>query len=413
MPPSFAAKLSVRKDCYLHAQTPCASFGIMQITLSAAIALFSAAGQALAVPAPTLSADEILQQLNSQSLIALNSTSSAIASRGCSLANAYARRDWNNLSSCQRTAYIDAVQCLMSKPSKADPTFAPGAKTRYDDFVAVHINQTLSIHGTGNFLTWHRYFTWAYETALRDECGYKGAQPYWNWFDGKDFASSPLFDGSPTSMSGDGSFVQHNGSLSGTNNIFLPSGNGGGCLKDGPFVNMTANLGPVSPGMDGLAASATGPLGPNPRCLRRDLTKYSIDTWMTASNLLNVTVGAASVSVETFQNELQGRFGDQFLGMHAAGHFVMGGDSSDLFSSPSDPIFFLHHAMVDRLYWVWQALHLDIAKNIAGTITILNTPPSRDALLTDVINLGVNAPETTIGDSLSTLGGTPFCYYYL
>lgn len=25
---------------------------------------------------------------------------------------------------------------------------APGAKTRYDDFVATHINQTLSIHGT-------------------------------------------------------------------------------------------------------------------------------------------------------------------------------------------------------------------------------------------------------------------------
>lgn len=54
---------------------------------------------------------------------------------------------------------------------------APGAKTRFDDFVATHINQTLSIHYTGNFLSWHRYFTYLYEEALRNECGYTGTQP--------------------------------------------------------------------------------------------------------------------------------------------------------------------------------------------------------------------------------------------
>jgi tyrosinase len=36
----------------------------------------------------------------------------------------------------------------MEKPSKLDQTRYPGAKTRYDDFVAVHMNQTLNIHGT-------------------------------------------------------------------------------------------------------------------------------------------------------------------------------------------------------------------------------------------------------------------------
>lgn len=33
------------------------------------------------------------------------------------------------------------------------------------------------IHGNGLFLTWHRYFVWAYEQALRNECGYRGYQP--------------------------------------------------------------------------------------------------------------------------------------------------------------------------------------------------------------------------------------------
>lgn len=174
---------------------------------------------------------------------------------------------------------------------------------------------------------------------------------------------------------------------------------------------MVVNLGPVSPGMDGLEVSPTGPLGPNPRCLRRDLSSYALQTWMTLTNLQNVTIGDASASILTFQNELQGRFGDLFLGMHAAGHFAANGDASDLFASPTDPSFFLHHSMVDRLYWTWQALHLDQADTIAGTITILNQPPSRDAVKEDALDVGVTAEAITIGDALSTLGG-PFCYIY-
>ena len=69
----------------------------------------------------------------------------------------------------------------MAAPSKIPPGEAPGAKSRYDDFVAMHINQTLSIHFTGYFFSWHRYFIWSFEKALQDECGYKGYLPYWNW----------------------------------------------------------------------------------------------------------------------------------------------------------------------------------------------------------------------------------------
>jgi tyrosinase len=81
------------------------------------------------------------------------------------------------------------VNCLAKKPAKTPAGIAAGAKNRYDDFVATHINQTLFIHGTGNFLSWHRYFTWAYEQVLRNECGYKGYQPYYNW---PQWASNPL-----------------------------------------------------------------------------------------------------------------------------------------------------------------------------------------------------------------------------
>lgn len=65
----------------------------------------------------------------------------------------------------------------MSKPARTPSTAASGAKNRFDDFIGTHINQTLTIHYTANFLAWHRYFMWLYEQALKQECGYTGVSP--------------------------------------------------------------------------------------------------------------------------------------------------------------------------------------------------------------------------------------------
>jgi tyrosinase len=103
--------------------------------------------------------------------------------------------------------------------------------------VAIHINLTDFIHGTGNFLTWHRYLMHLWEETLRNDCGYTGTLPYWNWFKYQDnLKASPLFDGSDTSMGGDGEYFAHNGSIAGAGQVWLPSGEGGGCVKSGPFV---------------------------------------------------------------------------------------------------------------------------------------------------------------------------------
>lgn len=179
--------------------------------------------------------------------------------------------------------------------------------------------------------------------------------------------------------------------------------------------SMTVHLGPVFPGIQDILnanPSPDGVLGYNPRCLSRDLSDYTASTYFTMENLLNLTIGAASKRIELFQNELQGDFPDLFLGMHASGHMAVGGEASDLFSSINDPTFWFHHSMVDYVYWIWQALHLNQSDTIAGTITLLNSPPSRDTLKTDPLDLGVNAPITTISQVLDTMGGTPLCYIY-
>ena len=72
---------------------------------------------------------------------ALNSTTS------CDIGSAAVRKEWLSLSDDEKIAYIDAVKCLQEKPSLSGSE-APGAVSRFDDFVAIHINQTFFIHAT-------------------------------------------------------------------------------------------------------------------------------------------------------------------------------------------------------------------------------------------------------------------------
>ena len=80
----------------------------------------------------------------------------------------------------------------------------------------------------------------------------------------------------------------------------------------------------------------------------------------------------------------------------------------------SDPYFFLHHAQIDRVWWIWQNQDLKNRQNaIAGTITLNNDPVSRNTTLQDLLQLGVNEPVgIPIASAMSTLGG-PFCYIYV
>lgn len=69
--------------------------------------------------------------------------------------------------------------------------------------------------------------------------------------------------------------------------------------------------------------------------------------------------------------------------------------------------------MLDRVYWIWQALHLDQANTVAGTITLNNNPPSRNTTLDDLVQVNyLNVEATPIGDLTDTLGGKQLCYIY-
>lgn len=82
------------------------------------------------------------------------------------------------------------------------------------------------------------------------------------------------------------------------------------------------------------------------------------------------------------------------------------------------PAFFLHHAQIDRTWWMWQNYKAPAVRisALGGTIMPDFMPPSRNGTLDDLLDLGVllQAP-LPIAKVMSTVGltGGPLCYVYL
>ncbi|TVY50686.1 Tyrosinase-like protein orsC [Lachnellula cervina] len=301
------------------------------------------------------------------------------------------RKEWGELTKRERIQYTNAVLCLQHLPSILDPKEVPGAKSRYDDFLAVHINQTQRIHMSGFFLPWHRVFVHLYEHALQHECNYSGTQPYWNWaLYTNTLLTSPLFDGSPSSLSG-------NGNGNGTPNLttLLPSpssGGGAGCPSP-----------PTPP---------TARFTYTPHCLTRHLNP-TIATRYTSASAIQALICNTS-DIAAFQARMSGVPGTDDMGVHGGGHFTLGGTGSDIFASPGDPAFWVHHGMVDRVWGIWQDLDVKNRQYaISGTKTFMNVPPSEDVALDDVMDWGVLGPVggMRVRDAM-VVGREPFCYGY-
>ncbi len=176
---------------------------------------------------------------------------------------------------------------------------------------------------------------------------------------------------------------------------------------------MTVTIGPVSPVLDISPNPQPDGLGHNPRCLRRDLNKHS-----SAVTFVNYTYDliTRNTNMYWFQTVLEGELPQGRWGVHAGGHYTIGGDpAGDFFTSPGDPAFWLHHAMVDRVWWIWQMQDLKRRRlDLSHTLTFNNDPPSRNGTLDDVSGLGVLAPEVKLRELMSTMGGVGgmFCYVY-
>ncbi|KAI1126177.1 Di-copper centre-containing protein [Nemania abortiva] len=234
------------------------------------------------------------------------------------------RKSWNDLTAAEKQGYLDADLCLMSSTPKSG---IPGAQSRWDELQYTHAAQARYIHGVGAFLPFHRYFVTVHDHLLRNECNYTGPLPYWDEpFDVGNISASSLFSGEP-SFGGNGTGPDH-------------------CISDGPFVNVTLRIN------ENLTT-----------------TEYCISRFLNDGAL----AGAAPATIRGCLQQanytgiwscLEGR-------PHGAGHGGVSGTMMNLLLSPGDPVFYLHHGYLDRVWWEWQSRDLSTRLvEIAGN----NTP---------------------------------------
>lgn len=76
-----------------------------------------------------------------------------------------------------------------------------------------------------------------------------------------------------------------------------------------------------------------------------------------------------------------------------------------------DPLFYMHHNMIDYVYWKWQQKDLETRNNQVGGPIIPYDYSGEIVTLDFEINLGAIAPSVPLRDTLDTQSGL-FCYTY-
>ncbi|KAI0663577.1 Di-copper centre-containing protein [Cubamyces menziesii] len=336
------------------------------------------------------------------------------------------RREWRMLTTAERAEWIASINCLANLPhddaltpsvdpsvSRIGPVNTSGSY--WDDIVYVHMDLNTKIHETGLFLPFHCLYVHAVEKVMKERCGYTGAFPYWDWtIDAQDVQNSPIFSES-NPMSGLGGWGDPTKDFE---------------VQDGGFRALHVAY-------------------PVPHVLRRNFTLQPFLPFAGVPVFTNTTQYAnESFTPERVRALVEetppGDFvGFQFAmeepqGPHASVHFMLGGDlagqcpaaslpgcmpAQPTFSA-NEPMFFLHHGMVDKIWRAWQTHHPSSnlwafkggsVQNITSLEALRNYPNGMAPALTldsvmptdGMFGLG----RVTIRDVMDTTGGF-LCYVY-
>lgn len=165
-------------------------------------------------------------------------------------------------------------------------------------------------HGTPLFLPWHRAFLYFFERAMRDRAT-DATLAWWNWATPEDengalpklFADDETDDGEPN-----------------------------------PLFSATVSEQALAEGAQG------GQPAPGPSTLRRP--------GIGGRRLPRASEVADLIEIRDFQT-----FNNTLEELHGQVHVWTGGHMGSVPWSGFDPIFWAHHAMVDRLWRLWQIRH--------------------------------------------------------
>lgn len=219
------------------------------------------------------------------------------------------RKDANTLTAAERAEFVAAVKAVK-------------AEGLYDQFVLRHANAIMSaIHRAPAFLPWHRRFLFDLELELQRVSGNPNLGiPYWNWPSGG--ANASMWD----------------------DDLLGGNGDAGGVVRTGPFragewTVVNASGLPAGPLLRALGQGASAPPTQAEINQVMAVTPYDVPPWNTGSN-------------PSFRNQLEGWRGPGPQ-LHNLGHVWVGGSMLPM-TSPNDPVFFMNHCMVDKVWHDWQ-----------------------------------------------------------
>ncbi|KAI9320280.1 hypothetical protein DFJ73DRAFT_803378 [Zopfochytrium polystomum] len=273
--------------------------------------------------------------------------------------------------------HIDVVKQLAARGLRYNPTNPPAS---YDpsvmgvyDLVAIHTNAAPYVHGVAEFYPFHRGMVFIWEKMLQS-AGWSWGAVYFDW-----------------------SAVSQNWPTSNVFNYFGHQSTGSNpCLRDGLFQWGKYKVSPVPAWGSGAREYDNGG---DHWCLRRcGYTDSALDD--------PLSIAAATLRAKTYS----GFRSDDSVGYHANGHIIIGGgcDLGNFYSSPNDPLFYLHHTFIDKNWWKWQNLCPEYKNDYEGTYVVSDG---------NVEAADPNQPlhswgPYTVRQMLDTLGGDPLCYTY-
>ncbi|CEM32668.1 unnamed protein product [Vitrella brassicaformis CCMP3155] len=258
--------------------------------------------------------------------------SSARAQHVCEKDDVRVRREIRDLSDDERETFIDAIITLHRTPSTL------GNFSQYEEFTYIHKLDPWSSHHDNRFFPWHRKIVYDFETRLR-AINKSIAIPYWDWTrDAHHVHTAPVF--TPQWFGGSGATADDDIQ----------------CVPDGRFSQAEGNF-----SLHFAPDFSTNVELSGPECLRRGI-------WLNGTGRDVILRFPSMREVEfVFQLEEYVPFRKVLEVFHWYPHVIVGGrgrgswDRSggelNSFASSNDPLFYVHHSFIDKLYHRWQQQH--------------------------------------------------------
>ncbi|KAJ3001559.1 hypothetical protein HKX48_002811, partial [Thoreauomyces humboldtii] len=239
------------------------------------------------------------------------------------------RKEVHDMSLSEWNTYIGTIQTAMTTPSTTNPGI-----TMWEDFAKMHNQYQATIHGNSAFILWHRWFTFHAEQALQ-KINPKFVFPYWateRQYVANDWAKDAIWG------------IQGQGTGVGTDVI------------GGAWEGFTARV------VDADPAAATYLAAFKDAHIKR---AYALNTVKGVSSQDDLTTYRFA-SLDDYNNIYQEClsqpdsngfhcWANRNEWLHGTFHVINGGADTEVgqmatMYSTIDPLFFLHHANIDRLY---------------------------------------------------------------